>query len=349
MLLDLLQPLKWNGQNNNMTVQAINTTAGTLTYSNEGITISANSTVTIPNPVLTAFYSDPNVVSDISAGNLEISDTVTTYTGTNAIDFLQSAIQALISFDKSGSGSITAAQPVIGTPVANATVIAATSGASCVTFITSGTFSATIAVDGSPDSVNWFPWNFINHSGVVKANSNTATEMVVPCGSFSQVRLRCTAYTSGTVSVTWNSSSGVNIVLAYSLKAASFLATASMADGAGTALTSTLVGSKQAIDVNVAQNSPPRQAQSPAAPAAATVGVSSAQVLASNANRTGLLLINTSVNTIYLGLGATAVIGSGITLYPGGTWEMNAFAFTTGAINAIASAASSNLAIQELS
>lgn len=83
-------------------------------------------------------------------------------------------------------------------------------------------------------------------------------------------------------------------------------------------------------------------------PTAATVGTSSASAVASNANRKGLVLINTSNNTISLGLGATAVLSSGITLSGGGgTWVMDEFTFTTAAINAIASAVSSNLAIQE--
>jgi hypothetical protein len=86
----------------------------------------------------------------------------------------------------------------------------------------------------------------------------------------------------------------------------------------------------------------------PAAPAAATVGVASAQAVASNASRKGLALVNVSNNRISFGLAATAVLDSGITLYPGGVWEMDEHTFVTGAINAIASAASSPLAIQEL-
>lgn len=82
-------------------------------------------------------------------------------------------------------------------------------------------------------------------------------------------------------------------------------------------------------------------------PVAASVGTSSAQVVAANANRKGLTLINTSVNTISLGVGATAVLNSGYTLYPGGSFNMDEYCFDTAAVNAIASAAASNLAIQE--
>ena len=82
-------------------------------------------------------------------------------------------------------------------------------------------------------------------------------------------------------------------------------------------------------------------------PTFATVGTSSAVSLASNANRKGLVLTNTSSNTISFGIGATAVLNSGITIGAGGAWVMDSYSFTTAAINAIASAASSNLGIQE--
>lgn len=85
----------------------------------------------------------------------------------------------------------------------------------------------------------------------------------------------------------------------------------------------------------------------PSSPTFATVGISSGQILASNLNRKSLIITNTSVNIIYLGIGATAVVGSGITLYPGGSLILDKDGIVTGAINAIASAASSNVSIQE--
>lgn len=82
-------------------------------------------------------------------------------------------------------------------------------------------------------------------------------------------------------------------------------------------------------------------------PTFSTVGVTSAQVVASNANRHGLVLTNTSNNRISLGFGAAAVLNSGVTLYPGGIYVMDAYTFNTGAVNAIASVASSNMSVQE--
>jgi len=85
------------------------------------------------------------------------------------------------------------------------------------------------------------------------------------------------------------------------------------------------------------------------APTAVSVGIVSAQAVAANANRKGLLLVNTSTNYISIGLGSAAVLYSGITLNPsGGTFWMDEYSFTTSAVNAIASGAASNLAVQEM-
>lgn len=82
-------------------------------------------------------------------------------------------------------------------------------------------------------------------------------------------------------------------------------------------------------------------------PTAASVGITTASAVASNASRKGLVLTNTSNKTISLGLGVSAVLNSGITLLPGGVFVMDEYTYTTAAINAIAGAAASNLAIQE--
>jgi hypothetical protein len=86
-----------------------------------------------------------------------------------------------------------------------------------------------------------------------------------------------------------------------------------------------------------------------AAPTATSVGVASAQAVAANANRKSLVLINTSTATISIAFGAApAVLSSGITLNAGGgVYEMDEYLFTTAVVNAIASAAASNLAVQE--
>ena len=85
----------------------------------------------------------------------------------------------------------------------------------------------------------------------------------------------------------------------------------------------------------------------PSAPTVASVGVASAQAVAAAATRKGLIVRNLSNARISLGFGSAAVLDRGVTLYPRDTFEMDEYDFDLGAINAIASAAASNLAIQE--
>jgi hypothetical protein len=98
-------------------------------------------------------------------------------------------------------------------------------------------------------------------------------------------------------------------------------------------------------------NNPGRVPHNPGSPTAASVAATSGVILGSNLSRTGLVLGNTSSATISIGFGSNpAVLNSGITLNPnGGTFVMDAFTFTTQAVNAIAGAAGSNMAIQEFS
>jgi hypothetical protein len=86
------------------------------------------------------------------------------------------------------------------------------------------------------------------------------------------------------------------------------------------------------------------------APAVAAVGVASALAVAANAGRKGLILRNLSTagQRISLGFsGGAAVLDSGTTLYMADAFNMEAYDFTVGAVNAIASAAGASLAVQE--
>lgn len=83
-------------------------------------------------------------------------------------------------------------------------------------------------------------------------------------------------------------------------------------------------------------------------PANVAVGTTSGLVLGANALRKGLTLTNISYETISIAFGSNAaVLYSGITLGPGGSYWMDAFDFTTSAINAVASDANGSLSVQE--
>ena len=84
------------------------------------------------------------------------------------------------------------------------------------------------------------------------------------------------------------------------------------------------------------------------APTAVSVGVTSAEAVAVNTSRKGLILVNTSTAYISLSFSAAAVLYSGITLNPlGGSFSMDEYSYTTAQVRAIASAAASNMAVQE--
>lgn len=84
------------------------------------------------------------------------------------------------------------------------------------------------------------------------------------------------------------------------------------------------------------------------APFQVSAGVTSGVFLASNSVRKGMCAVNVSNATVsFNAVAGSAVLNSGITLYPGGTWCMDEFTFTTSAINIIAGAASSVVSGQE--
>lgn len=85
------------------------------------------------------------------------------------------------------------------------------------------------------------------------------------------------------------------------------------------------------------------------APTNALVGATSAQIVPQNINRQGLVLVNISTSTVYLGLsGNTAVLHSGITLVPsGGTWVMDEYNYNNEQITAIGHSAGNIITIQE--
>lgn len=117
----------------------------------------------------------------------------------------------------------------------------------------------------------------------------------------------------------------------------------------GTSADGTLVNLGANNDVTVTSGTiSTKTALTESSPANSSVGATStANVVATNANRKGLIITNTSTAVISLAFDAAAVLYSGITLPPYGVFVMDEYSFTTGEVRAIASVASSNLAIQE--
>ena len=214
-----------------MIVQGVNNTAGILSYPNESVTIAANSTVTFANNILASLFSDPLFLNDIDSGNISLSDSVNTYSGTGANIFLKKVIE-LNRFDKTGSGSITG-----GT----GTVVANVSGCSSVSFSVTGTFVGTILFQAQNGDGNWKNINAqFQPNGSIGQYSTLPCLVTIPCGSFTQIRVSWFAYTSGTAVINWNAGSGTNSHYAISLLASGFLTSSWNFDGAGNAVGSTL-------------------------------------------------------------------------------------------------------------
>lgn len=73
-----------------------------------------------------------------------------------------------------------------------------------------------------------------------------------------------------------------------------------------------------------------------AAPATINVGVATTQIIAANTLRRHLIIVNDSDTTIFLGVGAPAVLASGIRINAaGGVFTMDRMNLATEAVNGI--------------
>ena len=102
-----------------------------------------------------------------------------------------------------------------------------------------------------------------------------------------------------------------------------------------------MVGGSGPIDM------PKKVPLTPSGPIAVSVGVASTPILAANPLRKSARVVNTSGARVSLAFGVPAVLDSGMTLYPGGSFNMDEHDFNLAAINGIASAAASNVGAQE--
>lgn len=108
--------------------------------------------------------------------------------------------------DTSGTGVITAL---------GQSVVSSTNGCSAVIFTLTGTWNAILFVEGF-DGNQWFTvQGVLEPVGIVVTNLINNVTINVNCGGMQKVRLRCTAFTSGTINISWNSGVGVNAVWVY--------------------------------------------------------------------------------------------------------------------------------------
>lgn len=105
--------------------------------------------------------------------------------------------------DKSGTGSISAL---------NGVVTAIINGCGTIQFNVTGTWVATMTIEGLVNTI-WIPISGdIDASDTVISTFSVNSLVTVNSGGFTQVRIRASAYTSGTATVDWNAGAGVALV-----------------------------------------------------------------------------------------------------------------------------------------
>jgi hypothetical protein len=101
----------------------------------------------------------------------------------------------------------------------NAAVSCYADGASTISFSISGTYVGTLAAEGTVDGTNWdaIPVKPINVGGiyVLTLASAAVGRWMGPAGQFQQVRIRMSAYTSGSANVTLMASNGAISIEAF--------------------------------------------------------------------------------------------------------------------------------------
>lgn len=206
------------------------------------------------------------------------------------------------SLDFSGSGTIAAL---------NATVVATTNGCSSVTFDVTGTWVATLVIEATVGDSNWFSVNGdVDISDTISSSFTTNTFVTIPCGSFSQVRLRSSLYTSGTASISWDSSIGSNVIEIFNTTPASLQATVRLNDASGNSILSI---NNQIETRDVLNVSSQYRAQSITTTVAEALGAGTILV-----NRK-LLHITPTNGTIYWGYSNTVTTTTGTPIFPNNT------------------------------
>jgi hypothetical protein len=139
-----------------------------------------------------------------SSNTIKAASTAAVATDTSLVVALNPNTQTPRLADSAGSGTITAA---------GQSVTANTNGASTVLFSLTGTWSANLITEIQAGDGNWIGIN------CYQLNSNAAPTVLltvngvyaVPCGGGTQVRITPFTFTSGMVSITYNTGAGTNL------------------------------------------------------------------------------------------------------------------------------------------
>lgn len=154
--------------------------------------------------------------------------TVGSKTSANSIPVViasdQAAIATSTSADITATGTINAL---------NGTVVATTHGTGSTVFQLTGTFVGTFVAEGSIDNTNWANLTIFPAVGqsTTAGVTTTGSYRVPSTGAYAQMRVRCSAFTSGTATVNMNLSTPVAAPQIFSPNAQNCLVGASHVDG----------------------------------------------------------------------------------------------------------------------
>jgi hypothetical protein len=162
-------------------------------------------------------------VADTNAAGSQVDGHSATIGATTDASAALTLVGLLKAIKAAVVGTLSTANPdtvAVGTLTALNQVVTLNLGAgqSTLQIDATGTFVATWTLEISIDGANFFTYpigqfSSINAGGLnVNATSATPTRQVVACAGWAAARLRCSAYTSGTVNVTLRATGGTNVV-----------------------------------------------------------------------------------------------------------------------------------------
>lgn len=175
---------------------------------------------TLPMSGMALGDTDPNNTTNISDGTFGWRKAKVDSTGNISV----------IEVDKSGSGTLTAL---------NTTVVAIINGYSTIIFNTTGTWSGAIVFEGQNGDGTWTATlGFLVSSGGVTNSLTANASIVIPCGGFSQIRARMLTYVSGTATINYNASIGMQGAQVFNLTPASLTGIMNIKDSIGNSVAS---------------------------------------------------------------------------------------------------------------
>ena len=213
-----------------------------------------------------------------------------------------------------------------------------TAGASSMSVIATGSWAGLIAVMCSADGSTFDLLKILDlGSNTAQSFVSTPNTGVANVGGCQTIQMKAITGMSGTANVTVNLSPGSPASSVFSALPGQFLTYAYMKDGAGTALTSTLISAKQSLDVNVANATlPPLSAGTAVighviADTGSTTAVTSLPAIPSGTNVIGHVIADTGSTTAVTALpsipAGAAIVGKvGIDQTTPGTTNLVALA-----------------------